>query len=339
MDNLDKLGYNMSISSGCTIYPFLTGKSTDTDFANNLHENLESYDMYLEEYNNSTQEFKPVPDLMKSIFFENDINTINHDVCDTLRIHPEGLRAIFPKSKESKELLQKPHDREHPFLSYTSKSGFVEPLLPPMRSHKICKPNNINAKLMSLDYLVHDFEHMCRSLKPTSRKIFIDMGAALDFHQKSTVPVVELLNLYEKFGFIFDHIYGFEMKFKEPSDVFQKQLPEKFLSSYHWINVGITHEEGHRLNPLHSILSKFTEEDFVVIKLDIDTSFIEVPLARQLLENPAYHHLIDQFYFEHHVNLAELEPYWRSSMNGTVKESLELFHGIREKGIPSHYWP
>jgi hypothetical protein len=46
--------------------------------------------------------------------------------------------------------------------------------------------------------------------------------------------------------------------------------------------------------------------------------------------------LIDQFYFEHHVLNSELEG-WRQSMKGTVKESLDLFAGLREKGIPAHW--
>lgn len=66
-----------------------------------------------------------------------------------------------------------------------------------------------------------------------------------------------------------------------------------------------------------------------------------MPLARQLLadEDRIYQKLIDQFYFEHHVHLGELAPAWSWTMEGTVKESLDLFYGMREKGIPSHFWP
>ena len=105
---------------------------------------------------------------------------------------------------------------------------------------------------------------------------------------------------------------------------------------------GVTHEEGHRLNPLHSILSAFDEDDFIVVKLDIDTSFIEVPLAQQLLaggKDGIYHKLIDQFYFEHHVHLGELANSWRSSMKGSIKDTLDLFYGLRKIGVPAHFWP
>ena len=77
------------------------------------------------------------------------------------------------------------------------------------------------------------------------------------------------------------------------------------------------------------------------MKLDIDTSSVEVPLALQLLEDKdgVYSKIIDQFYFEHHVHLGELKNSWSRSMNGTVGESLELFSNLRKKGIPAHYWP
>ena len=37
------------------------------------------------------------------------------------------------------------------------------------------------------------------------------------------------------------------------------------------------------MNPLNSILQKFKEDDFIVLKLDIDINTIELPLAHQLL--------------------------------------------------------
>jgi hypothetical protein len=110
------------------------------------------------------------------------------------------------------------------------------------------------------------------------------------------------------------------------------------LAAYHWINVGVSADPDSNLNPLKLLLENFREDDLIVVKLDIDTSAIEVPLALQLLKDDRYSKLIDQFYFEHHVLNSELERDWRQSMKGTVKESLDLFAGLREKGIPAHSW-
>ena len=113
------------------------------------------------------------------------------------------------------------------------------------------------------------------------------------------------------------------------------------LTIIHTRTLGVEKTEGHKLNPLHSILKTFDEDDFVVVKLDIDTASIENPLAHQLLDDKdgVYHKLVDQFYFKHHVFLAEIAFAWGKTMEGSVKESLELFHGLRKKGIPAHYWP
>ncbi len=119
-------------------------------------------------------------------------------------------------------------------------------------------------------------------------------------------------------------------------------LPREYINSYHWINVGVSAEEGNKLNPLESIIKTLDEDDFVVVKLDIDTPSVELPLVRQLLQDKdgIYSKIIDQFYFEHHVHLGGLKNTWgREGMFGTVKDSLELFSKLTAKSIPAHYWP
>ena len=151
-------------------------------------------------------------------------------------------------------------------------------------------------------------------------------------------PVIKLLDLYSKFGFEFDHIYGYEIKFTDPVHVYEKQLPEKYMHSFHWINVAVDKDPESKMNPLKSIISQFDEDDFIVVKLDIDHGPTEVPLAKQIYNSDELIAKIDQFYFEQHVNMKEVSPYWSSSMKGTVKESMKLFHGLRSKGVASHFW-
>jgi hypothetical protein len=312
MNNLVKLGYDKA-NDPKTCDMWTDPKVTTAE----VHKKIKAYKDDIEAHTEAIRKFEPIPDLMKSIRAGEDID----EVCKKTRPHPDGLRALFASNELS-----------------LSNSGYIEPLLPPLRHHSMC--TNQETDLMTLDYLVHDFEVMCRKLKPHSRLILLDMGASLDFHG-TTQPIVTLMNLYEKFGFYFDHIYAFEVTSKDPKDVYGKKLPEKFFHSYHWINVGVTSEKGHKLNPLHSIVEKFDEDDLIIVKLDIDTSSIELPLAHQLLEDKdgVYSKLIDQFYFEHHVHLGELSNDWAGTMSGTVKDSFELFHNLRKKGIASHYWP
>ena len=101
---------------------------------------------------------------------------------------------------------------------------------------------------------------------------------------------------------------------------------------------GVSADHGNKMNPLESFVAEYNEDDFVVVKLDIDTASIEVPLAYQLLENESLLKIVDQFYFEHHVQVDELAKWWKGSMNGTVKESFDLMQGLRKKGVAAHFW-
>lgn len=298
--------------SGCTFW-----KEPIQDLPDGTVCNLTSYADGLDKYNAAVGLFEPIPDVYDSI------KRGDYSVCALTKIHEDGLLAFFQPEELS-----------------MSSSGYIEPLTPPLRSHKICTNT---AEMMSLDFLVHDFETMCLNLMPASRRILIDMGASLSFHSNDIQPpIVTLLNLYEKFGFTFDHIYAFEITQQSDKVVYEELLPRKYFAAYHWINVGVSPEEGGKMNPLDSILQKFSKDDLIVVKLDIDTSWIEVPLAKQLLEggpNGTYHELVDHFYFEHHVHLGELARAWGRIMEGTIKESLELFHGLRKRGIAAHYWP
>ena len=206
MEHAQELGYDSAKDpTGCNIW----NNINDTNEV--IYNQLQSYSTDLDNYNIAVQEFEPIPDLMSGIK-EGD-----YSVCKSTRLHPEGLIGLFPSRQ----------------LSYT-KSGYIEPLTPPMRSHKFCLDPS---KLMVLDYLVHDFEAMCSNLRPTSKRVLFDLGASLSFHGKVT-PVTQLLSEYEKFGFHFDHIYAFEMTFTEPKIVYEDLLPAKYFAAYHWINVG-----------------------------------------------------------------------------------------------------
>ncbi len=101
---------------------------------------------------------------------------------------------------------------------------------------------------------------------------------------------------------------------------------------------GVTAEKDNKLNLLQSIVSKFDEDDLVIVKLDIDTADIEVPLTKQLLEDDSINKLVDHFYFEHHVHIGEMGMSWHGHMKGTMQDSFELINGLRKKGVASHFW-
>lgn len=308
----EELGYkNQGYNVGCEPW------RSDEKYPD-LHKKLKEYASDLENYTKAVQNFQAVvPDLRKTIS-----ETGNHEVCKSLRLHPKGIQGIFPSNQLS-----------------LSRAGYVEPMLPPFRSHKICSSRK---SLMDMSFLVHDFERMCLQLKPSSKIVLVDMGASLAFHGGNNNPMLELMDQYEKFGFPFDHIYAFEVTTLDTKKVFTELLPEKYFSSYHWINTGVSVGENDKMNPLHSIIKKFDEDDLIIVKLDIDTPWLELPLVSQLLEggdDGIYHKLVDHFYFEHHIYLQELKRAWGRKVNGTIYDSLNVFTTLRKKGIAAHSWP
>ena len=313
MDHMEAHGWNATTHSPMVCDVWKTPNATTPE----IFAQLQAYKRDIEAHTEATKKFKGIPNLMKTI----QKNALSRqEICKTVKMHENGLLGLFPSQQLS-----------------LSTSGYIDPLLPPMRDIYFCEDKQ---KLMSMDYLVHDFEAMCHLLKPHSKLILIDMGASLDFHDTNQ-PIVNLLELYEKFGFHFDHIYGFEISKEDPDKVFDL-LPEKYLPAYHWINVGVSDKKGHKLNPLDSILRHFDEDDLIVVKLDIDTPHIENKLAKQLLEDEdsIYSKLVDQFYFEHHVRLGELQPYWGTrNVIHSIADSFNLFQSFRRKGIPAHFWP
>lgn len=311
LNHTNELGYSSTQNPpGCNVL----GDTSKVPY----QEELQNYLRELDAYSDLVANFEGIEDLrnLKRKLLNDNKNS--NEVCQSLELHPEGLPALFPSKQ----------------LSYT-RSGYVEPLLPPMRSLKICESRKY---LMNMDYMVHDFAEMCHRIPPWAKTVFIDMGASLDFHGGMGSPAMYITKLYSKFGINFDHIYAFEITAKKAVDVYNR-VPEELMASYHWINVGVSADPDSKYNPLVSLLRKLNREDFVVVKLDIDTSFIEVPLVHQILNQENLFGLIDQFYFEHHVHLGELARNWGGTMNGTIEDSLRLFSGLREKGVAAHFWP
>ena len=321
MDHLEALGWDVPTAdvSGCDIWK---DKSLTTK---EVFKKMHGFLVDLGEYTQAVKQFKPIPNLMKKIRADGG-NTGNHPICKTASIHPSGIQSLFPSKQ----------------LSLTT-SGFVEPLLTPMRHPDFCLVDTSDEILMTIDYLVHDFEAMCSKLKPTSRLVLIDMGASFTYKINGGKAMIDLINTYKKFGFYFDHIYGFEANFQEPGTLYKDLLPVDLIPSYHWINTGVMADKDNKMNPLYSIVEKFEEDDFVVVKLDIDTDEIEVPLANQLLADEKLHSLVDQFYFEHHVHMKEMKNWWGRHNHwrnaGSLKDTFELMNGLRNKGVPAHFWP
>jgi len=322
INHLDDLGYNKPYPSICKMW------RKDPSYVNVATE-IQTYLDQLSEYETGIHQYQST---ISNRSLLEDISKMYQDGRGTLSWEDATNQVCEPL-----RLLTNPLNTSLNLFSKSSQVGFMEALLPPMRHPLYCVKKK---SLLNLEYIVHDFYTMCRNLKPTSRVILIDMGASLDFHGlHSSAPPVYLVSRFAKFGFHFDHIYAYEISPKDPKMVFSS-LPNDWIHAYHWINVPVQSDKESFLNPLQMILHKFKEEDLVLVKLDIDTPWLETTLSNQLLEeegNSGLTSLIDHFYFEHHVQTKEMRKAWKAT-KGTVKDSMTLFQSLRKNGIASHFW-
>ena len=218
VDHAKKLGYENKFFrdvKSCEIWRYKSRSNAE------IFDNLNAYIRELDIYSKAVENFAPVPDIME--IMHNNGRYDWEDTCKSLRVVPNGIESLFPSKQ----------------LSYMKKYGSMEPLTTPMRHPKFCETKQLDTA-MRMDYMVHDFEAMCSNLKPYSRRILLDLGASLQFHEEEeSVPIVSLINMYEKFGFKFDHIYAFEIEQTPPDIVYNVSLPQRLFPSYHWINTGM----------------------------------------------------------------------------------------------------
>jgi hypothetical protein len=351
LDHPSVYGFNTTgnqTSSACRLWRSSGGPNTNNPSNPQLFQLLQQYRGYL----------KPINDLRLQLL--NDVTSPKrHDVCQRVNLHANGVQGFFTNSSSSSSRSSSSTSATsstRTMLSHSTAAGFMEPLLPPMRHPNFCRQDdNIGFNfgyLLDLSYLVHDFYTLCRNhIKLQGRHsppriVLFDLGASLNFHHLSSSdssvqqePMMQIIALFAKFGFPFDHIYAYEKKATDPQVVFGERLPVALMPAYHWINVGVVAEPGHRLNPFTTLLEKYTKDDIVIVKLDIDTPSIEGPLAHQLLaDHGRLAKIIDHFYFEHHVYMEELSYNWGGSMQGSIQDSLQLFHSLRQAGVAAHFW-
>ena len=112
------------------------------------------------------------------------------------------------------------------------------------------------------------------------------------------------------------------------------------MGRLHFMNWPVASGARDPLNPWQLLKSTVSAEDFVVVKLDIDTPSVELELIDQLIADPELHGLVDVFYFEHHVYIHDFEWCWgRTFAPQTLRDSYAIFDSLRRLGIAAHSWP
>lgn len=121
-------------------------------------------------------------------------------------------------------------------------------------------------------------------------------------------------------------------------------MPPEIMRKTSWYNIAASSEKENPNNPWTFVLEIAKAEDFVAVKIDIDTPEIEIELVSQLLEDPVLLNLVDELYFEHHVHGSPMQYQgWGDLRNQNVshpgvEDSYKIFKTLRERGVRAHSW-
>ena len=153
----------------------------------------------------------------------------------------------------------------------------------------------------------------------------------------SAISVRWFYEYFQQNSLRFDRIIAFERGELAPKIAWD-QLPEDLMTVYTLINAAV--ESSGKYNPLNMLQTLVKPEDYVLFKLDIDSFDLEKNLIDQIIENQTLHSLIDEIFFEMHVSVPEMEPYWSFTIGpAQLKDTYLLFTKLRQLGIRMHSWP
>ena len=226
---------------------------------------------------------------------------------------------------------------------------YIEPLAGLTRSPLFCLYGD--EYVVSKDYLLPSSKKYKRggsnssstssSREEGKKAFFFDIGASLfNSGTGGSSQAWFMMEVAAYHNVKWNGIFAWEANGLDPVTVWQ-DIPEHLKSIYHWYNVPVT-DDMNKDNPLAFILKITNPEDFVVVKLDIDNSLLEEKLAAQILRNDALIARIDEFYFEHHVNVEPMHPFWGTSFDEvggkTLIDTYSIFMEFRLNGIRAHSW-
>eukprot|EP01105_Mastigella_eilhardi_P025268 TRINITY_DN6822_c0_g1_i1.p1 TRINITY_DN6822_c0_g1~~TRINITY_DN6822_c0_g1_i1.p1 ORF type:complete len:349 (+),score=82.61 TRINITY_DN6822_c0_g1_i1:324-1370(+) len=136
---------------------------------------------------------------------------------------------------------------------------------------------------------------------------------------------------------------GFHYKLMHMWDAMQRVeyeiVPIQYRSFYHYHN-SLANANEPENNPFLVLEKEATEDDYVVVKLDIDNASGEMALVN-LMKSPRYLKLVDEFIWEHHTSWPPMKPYWDVSMlpvNASLAQSYRIFSELRHLGVRAHGW-
>ncbi|KAG5183373.1 hypothetical protein JKP88DRAFT_257624 [Tribonema minus] len=181
--------------------------------------------------------------------------------------------------------------------------------------------------------------HMAEPAALSMRVLLFDMGASLfssGYGGASQQWFVDTLKLH---GVSRLEYWGWEAHTEDPTAVWA-EIPGDLKPFYHWMNIPAIPDHLSSDNPWNFIKATAKRTDHVFVKLDIDNSPIELEFMQQLQADPELQVLIDEMFFEHHVNVEPMNQYWNTHNEPMkLRDTYEIVGGLRRSGMRFHSWP
>jgi hypothetical protein len=218
-------------------------------------------------------------------------------------------------------------------------SIWIEPLVGNFRHpHAIpwCKPqaDDVTVQAENRDYLLlpgigqFEFQHAF-----FGRKLLFDLGT-------SSFPtgLGWFMEHYKAHGIIFDEIWAWELR-PMPAKEYWDLVPKEIQPKLHFYNTGVNTDIFDQNSPVHILEKVYKQGDYLVFKLDIDNSDLELPMIAHFQAHAQkYNSLFSDILFEMHYNGTNVEQWFGNSPKNYL-QTLELFHDARKSGLRIHYWP
>jgi hypothetical protein len=210
-----------------------------------------------------------------------------------------------------------------------------------------------------ITYLI--LQNNCGSAQPKPRTFLFDMGASVGFNKVKGGVYTKMLSqggglapslplfyrLYQDRCLEPDEIFAWEPNPRVSPDGWWGKLPAAIRAKVHfyqtYVGEGNLRNAVSGNNPsvtsfLEILKSKCKKEDFVVVKLDIDTPQAEQTIMEAIALRPDLAGLIDEMFFEYHYYFDGANFGWGDNVGGDVDTALALFYRIRSLGVRLHFW-
>ena len=204
--------------------------------------------------------------------------------------------------------------------------------------------------LFDITYLV--LKNACAERRSVGRRnLFFDLGSSA-YDSKpvnlkegsgkfSSIPLFHAL--YARNCIVFHSIFAWEYTQYYPRS-YWSNVPADIKAILHFFNEPVAdigprehHAEKITMNALQVLEDAAMPEDFVAMKVDIDTADVEVPLVWEIVRSPKLASLVDEILFEYHFDVSPNFG-WGRGINHTVDDALRLMSALRAVGIRSHFW-